>query len=160
MTIMNERQYRASLAHRRRLLVAREHHESHPQVDPLAQDWLLAGIDRLLADVDAEIAEYAATSLVGPVTLEVNEVDAIPVAFARARVAAGLSQKELAVRLGVSEQQVQKDEAGAYARASISRLVRVADTLGLRLALTLRPGTEYATGTMPADEPGAPAVGS
>jgi DNA-binding XRE family transcriptional regulator len=160
MTIKNERQYLGSLAHRRRLLTAREYHESHPQTDPLAQDWLLAGVDRLLADVDAEIAEYTATAQAGPVTLEIAEVAILPLAFARARVAAGLTQKELAARLGVSEQQVQKDEAGAYARASVPRLTHVAAMLGMRLMLTLRPDDGYDAGTLEADIPGATAIGS
>ena len=147
MTITNERQYRASLAHRRRLLATRESYEAHPQADSLAQEWLLAGVDRLLADVDAELAEYELAAQGGLVALEVDEVAALPAALARARVAARLSQRELALRLGVSEQQVQKDEAGAYARASLARLARVAGALGLRLTLTLRAG----------DGPGAPA---
>lgn len=139
MTITNERQFLASHAHRRRLLTAREHHLAHPQTDALAQEWLLAGVDRLLADVDAELAAYTATRHGGQGTIEVNEIAAVPEALARARLAAGLSQRELASRLGVSEQQVQKDEAGAYARASLARLVRVADALGLRLSLAFRP---------------------
>ena len=142
MTITNERQYRASLAHRQRLLATREHHLAQPQADPLAQEWLLAGVDRLLADADGEIAAYTAALQAGPAALEVGEIGDLPVALARARVASGLSQRDLAARLGVSEQQVQKDEAGAYARASLLRLMRVADSLGLRLTLTLRPSAE------------------
>ena len=158
MTIKNERQYLASLAHRRRLLATRERYEAHPQADPLAQEWLLAGVDRLLADVDAEIAEYELAAQGGRIALEVDQVDALPAALARARVAARLSQRELAIRLGVSEQQVQKDEAGAYARASLARLARVAGALGLRLTLTLRAGDEPNPATAP-DAGGATATG-
>ena len=38
---------------------------------------------------------------------------------------------------------MQKDEAGAYARASLARLARVAGALGLRLTLTLRAGDGF-----------------
>ncbi len=152
MTIKNERQYLASLAHRRRLQASRESYAAHPQADPLAQEWLLAGVDRLLGDVDAEIEEYEAAARGGPVMLEVGEVAALPTALARARVAAGLSQKDLAARLGVSEQQVQKDEAGAYARSSLPRLARVAATLGMRLTLTLQPGDERTAAAPPLAE--------
>ncbi|WP_131193733.1 helix-turn-helix domain-containing protein [Lichenihabitans psoromatis] len=50
-----------------------------------------------------------------------------------ARLAKGLSQKALALRLGVSFQQVQKYEKGTN-RMSVGRFVQIADVLGLRLA--------------------------
>ena len=45
----------------------------------------------------------------------------------------GLSQRELAKRLGVPEQQVQRYEATLYAGASLQRLQEIAETLGLEI---------------------------
>lgn len=116
--IRNEREYRASLAHRRRLLAAQAAYEATPQVDAEAQAVLLAGVAELLGDVEAELAEFEGLRRGETTALEVADLAALPDALVRARIAAGLTQRALAARLGVSEEQVRKDEAGRYARAS------------------------------------------
>ncbi len=67
---------------------------------------------------------------------------ALPDLLVKARIAEGLTQRQLAERLGVAEEAVQRDEAGGYARAGLDRLARVAEALGVRLRLTgvLAPG--------------------
>ena len=57
----------------------------------------------------------------------------LPEALIRARIAAGLSQKELAGRLGLKEQQIQRYEARRYAGASLDRIQAVADALGMQI---------------------------
>jgi transcriptional regulator with XRE-family HTH domain len=57
----------------------------------------------------------------------------------KARIARGWTQKQLAAALGVSEQMVQKDEAGNYKRAGVARLAEVGDVLGYRLTGRLLP---------------------
>ena len=52
-------------------------------------------------------------------------------ALIRARIAEGLKQEDLAARLGVKAQQVQRYEATEYQTASLARLHQVADVLGL-----------------------------
>ena len=49
----------------------------------------------------------------------------------RARTARGLSQRELGERLGVVQQQIARWEACEYRTASLERLSRVADVLGV-----------------------------
>ena len=51
----------------------------------------------------------------------------------QALVARGLSHKELAKRLGVSEKQVQRDEANDYRTAGLHRLIALAEVLEVRL---------------------------
>ncbi len=102
--IRNEREYRASLAHRRQRLAARAAHEAAPQADGEAQAVLLAGV--------AELAEYGGLRRGETTALEVADLAALPDARAHERIAAGLTQRALAARLGVSEEQVRKDEAG------------------------------------------------
>jgi DNA-binding XRE family transcriptional regulator len=140
--IRNERQYRASQAHRERLLATRQGYEAAPQADPLAQAALLSSIDWLLEDVEAELAEYEALRA-GAISEVVAEgLGALPDLLVKARIAEGLTQRQLAERLGVAEEAVQRDEAGGYARAGLDRLARVAEALGVRLRLTgvLDPG--------------------
>ncbi len=54
-----------------------------------------------------------------------------------ARVAKGWKQKELARRLFLPEQQVQRYEAERYRSISLGNLIRVARTLGVRLAVDI-----------------------
>ena len=63
----------------------------------------------------------------------VFQFDELPQALIQGRIAAGLSQKELAARLGLKEQQIQRYEATDYASASLTRVCEVARSLGLKL---------------------------
>jgi ribosome-binding protein aMBF1 (putative translation factor) len=50
-----------------------------------------------------------------------------------ARIAAGMSQRELARVLGIKEQQVQRYEATEYASASLARVIKVAHALAVEV---------------------------
>jgi ribosome-binding protein aMBF1 (putative translation factor) len=58
-----------------------------------------------------------------------ESLEALPRSLIQARIAAGLTQKELAHRLGLKEQQVQHYEATDYASARLSRLITIAKVL-------------------------------
>ena len=60
-----------------------------------------------------------------------HSFDELPAALIKARIAAGLSQKDLAERLGLKEQQVQKYEATDYTSASLERVRAVIRALGV-----------------------------
>ena len=55
----------------------------------------------------------------------------LPAGLIKARIAAGLSQRELAERLELKAQQIQRYEAEGYASASFQRLCEVAHAVGL-----------------------------
>ena len=55
-------------------------------------------------------------------------------ALASARLAAGLSQRELGARIGVAQQQIARWEATGYATAALERVDAVATALGYGLA--------------------------
>ncbi len=67
------------------------------------------------------------------ITTHVASVVDIPISLIQARIAQGLTQKDLAEKLGVREQQVQQDENVLYETASLWRLMSVAEMLGLKL---------------------------
>lgn len=102
------------------------------------------GLDRaalleLLSDIRYEIEEYRdiVNGLVSKFQLE--GLDDLADGLAKARLASGITQSELAHRLEVSEQMVQRDETGGYERASLARLVDVVDALDFRFEGVLRP---------------------
>jgi len=131
--IATEREYAVSRGQRRELLAVRATYLAHPQEDPSAQEWLVASVDSVLARVDAEIGEYEALRAGSVRAVPVSGLDDLPGALVQARIAAGLTQRQLAERLEVAEQAVQRDEAGGYARATLDRLQRVAEALGLQV---------------------------
>jgi transcriptional regulator with XRE-family HTH domain len=59
--------------------------------------------------------------------------------LASLRKASGLSQKELARRVGTSQQQISRLESPSYEGHSLSMLRRVADVLGARIHLEIQP---------------------
>jgi len=86
-----------------------------------------------LADLRAELEEYEALESGRLKVVEVEDLSDLPRVLIQARIAAGLSQRELAERLGLKEQQVQRYEATEYASASLSRILEVVRALGVKL---------------------------
>lgn len=60
-----------------------------------------------------------------------------------ARIAKGYTQRDLAWRLGVKEQQVQRYEADRYSAISVKNYARVAALLGVRLSATIQPNLQF-----------------
>jgi len=54
-----------------------------------------------------------------------------------ARIAQGISQRELAKRLGIHESQISRDERNEYFGITLERAVKVMDALNLRLTTTI-----------------------
>jgi ribosome-binding protein aMBF1 (putative translation factor) len=101
----------------------------------------------LAHDVQAEIREYEDLRAGHVRLFNVSSVEDLADALVKARLAPGITQKELADRLRVSEQMVQRDEAGGYEHATLARLGDVIDALGYELVGALRL---QQTGTMSA----------
>lgn len=65
-------------------------------------------------------------------------VEDLPKALIRARIASGMTQEGLALRLGLKAQQVQRYEATEYESASFARILKVVQALGLRMPRAIR----------------------
>ncbi len=63
--------------------------------------------------------------------IEVKSLAELPIALIKARIAKGLTQKQLAERIGIQEQQVQRYEAADYDTISFDRLITIAQILGI-----------------------------
>lgn len=95
--------------------------------------------ERLASDVRHQVHEYKAIKSGYIRTFSVRGLDTLPDALIKARIALGLTHRQLADRLGVSEQMVQRDESGGYETASLDRLADTADALGYALDGNLSP---------------------
>ena len=82
-----------------------------------------------LADLESELREYESLKA-GRFRLDdLNVVAVLPDVLIKARIAQGLSQKDLAQRIGLKEQQIQRYEATDYSSASLARIREVATAL-------------------------------
>lgn len=66
--------------------------------------------------------------------LSAETLNDLPDLLIQARIARGMSQKDLGAFLGLKEQQIQRYEAERYRSASLDRLIEVADALSVRIS--------------------------
>ena len=66
-------------------------------------------------------------------TIRVNSFVHLPAALIQARIARGFTQKDLAHRLGLNEQQIQRYEASSYAKASLHRINQIIAVLDIKI---------------------------
>lgn len=139
MMLQNEREYQNTKLQRAKLEAARSEaeakFESRPDLPEIVRRGHINGLSLLIGDLEAQLAEYEHLRDGQIKSLALNAVlTQLPETLVRARIARGWTQKELAQALGTSEQQVQKDEAGAYAKANLEKLSRIAHVLGVSLS--------------------------
>lgn len=76
----------------------------------------------------------------------ISSLEDLGPALVAARIAAGVTQRELAVRLGVHESQVSRDERNDYSGVSLERAAKLLNVIGVSFRGTLsllgRPDTE------------------
>ncbi|MGA7674289.1 MAG: helix-turn-helix transcriptional regulator [Rhizomicrobium sp.] len=135
--ITNERQYKITRteAEKFRRTIAEmkagpaERDGIHPRLVQAEREALESQLD----DLASEIAEYERLKTAAAPMISVDSFDDLAEGLIKARIAAGISQKELADRLGLKEQQVQRYEAERYASASYQRLRDIAAAIGVRI---------------------------
>ncbi|MDR2195848.1 MAG: helix-turn-helix domain-containing protein, partial [Gallionellaceae bacterium] len=130
--ITNHRQYLNTQAAARRFrqaLAAPDAEGLHPKAAKAMRD----GLRSQLEDLEAELTEYDALRLGKIATLEAESIVGIGEALIKARIARNLTQKVLAERLSLAEQQIQRYEATQYSGVTAERLQQVADALKLRV---------------------------
>lgn len=92
------------------------------------------GMKSLREDILEELAEYDALKR-GEIHLQhVQNLQDLPEALIKARIARGWSQKDLAKRLRIREQQVQRYENDEYERVPFWRMVEIASVLGVQIS--------------------------
>jgi HTH-type transcriptional regulator / antitoxin HigA len=136
--ITNQRQYlntRAQAERFREALATPDATGLHPK----AAKAMRAGIQSQLDDLEAELAEYDSLRSGKITKLEAESIVGIGAALIKARIVRNLTQKELAERLALAEQQIQRYEATQYQGVAAERLQEVADALrlGVREVFTL-----------------------
>lgn len=130
--IYSDKQYGVSGAHLAKLQVALK----AAQARTSHQEWLkqaeIDGLKSQIADIEAELAEYDLLKS-GQVSFsKTYALQQLPRVLVQARIASGMSQTDLAEKLGMKPQQVQRYEATGYTGASLDRLIAVSKALGVK----------------------------
>jgi ribosome-binding protein aMBF1 (putative translation factor) len=133
--IKNERQYRITKAQAERFErtlseVSVQPSRGVPRALHKAQ---LDGLKSQLEDLRGEMLEYEALRSGKRRSLALESIEQLPKTLIQARIAAGLSQEELASKLGLKPQQIQRYEVTNYQGASLERVNEVVRVLGLKL---------------------------
>lgn len=105
-------------------------------LDPGTRQLQVDALRSALADLDTELADYDA--LHDTTRFEATGLNQLPVTLIRARIARGLTQRQLAERVGLPEQAVQRYEANDYTGVSFARLVEIADALEITIHYDVR----------------------
>lgn len=131
--IKNERQYRIAKAQIAKFEEAiktfgtesRTNRTTHHRLIEAQRD----AMESQLESLRNELAEYEDLESGNTPPPDLQYISIVPRDLIRARIAAGLSQKELAKRLGMPEQQIQRYEAKEYESVSLARISEVAKVL-------------------------------
>jgi ribosome-binding protein aMBF1 (putative translation factor) len=131
--IKNERQYRIAKAQVAKFEEAlnafqtesRKDRTTHPRLIKAQKDAMQSQIESLRREI-AEYEDLESGNIPPP---DLEYISVVPQDLIRARIASGLSQKELAERLGMPEQQIQRYEAKEYKSGSLARISEFAKVL-------------------------------
>jgi HTH-type transcriptional regulator / antitoxin HipB len=132
--IQNERQYRITQTKLRefeRDLAAIDLQD--PNLHPRQIVGWTNSYNLTIRQLKQEITEYEQLKSGNISTFVLGSIDDIPTTLIKARIAAGLTQKELADEIGVQEQQIQRYEANHYSSTSFDRLRSIANVLKINI---------------------------
>jgi len=141
--IKNEKQFKITKGKlkdlERSLKVCRE--GKHP--DKTIRKAMLGSIKSLMGDLEKEIKEYEKLKNKKVPTLKLESLSDLPDALVRSRISHGMTQKQLADKLGMPATQIQRYESENYRRVSFGTLLEISRTLNLDLDKGTKARIEY-----------------
>ena len=115
-------------------IAAMERDEEAKRKDFLKWDASRSAIQCHLDQLHEEIAEYERLincNKKEPIEIVVENLNKLPDALVKARIAAKMSEKELAEMLGIDPDRIKEHEAKSYQSASFLELLEISFALGL-----------------------------
>ena len=133
--IKNEHQWRISKGKVKNLQTALKNSaNSETKLHPAIKKAMLEGIKSQIKELKDEINEYETLkNSHKKLELTINQLSELPIVLIKARINRGLTQKELAVKLNLKAQQIQRYESSNYKSVSFERLVEVVEVLDLKI---------------------------
>jgi len=139
--IENERQYVVTQTRIEQLKesLASLHATPRPEkVPPQIHRAMIESVESQLGDLREEVAEYEALKAQQVQELKLRSLSELPDLFIKARIARGYTQVELAKKLKLKPQQVQRYEATRYQSVSFKRLLEIARALDVDVHETVK----------------------
>jgi HTH-type transcriptional regulator / antitoxin HigA len=102
-------------------------------VDPLIIAAQRDSLEQQLKDIESQVRDYEQLRSSRVKRLFPASINDIGQTLIEARIAQGLSQRELAERLNMKEQQIQRYEQERYLTANLTRVAEIAEALQLDL---------------------------
>jgi transcriptional regulator with XRE-family HTH domain len=134
--IVNERHYQVTCEQLERFEAAYEqgrHLGPLPHLDPRIQAAMVEDLKYEVQRLRRRIRRHEGIKAGTVTTRKVKSFADLPKVLIEARIARNMTQKQLAEKLGMVEQQIQRYEQQDYEKTSLDRLVKIADALGVRL---------------------------
>lgn len=135
--ITNERQYRITKSEIRNFEKAISSFEAESvarsDVHPRLLQAEREALESQLQDLLDEVLEYEKLRDSQPLVISIDSFDDLANGLIKARIASGLTQRDLAERLNLKEQQIQRYESERYAGASLKRIQEIANAIGVRV---------------------------
>jgi len=136
--ITNERQYRITSAQSEKFRKAIDDFDIKAVIKQTKSKVLakaeLYALRSEYENLSMQLHEYETLKSGTVEILKASNLEELPSILIRARIAKGLSQRQLADAIGLKEQQIQRYEAEEYASANLPRLAEVAKALGLNIS--------------------------
>lgn len=106
------------------------------KTNPIMWQLNVDGVQSLLDDFTSQMQEYEA--LINrdesePIVFEIDSLSQLPRVLIQARIAAKISQNELAERLGIEESLLQRYEDREYESATLMQLIEISEVLGISI---------------------------
>jgi HTH-type transcriptional regulator / antitoxin HigA len=135
--ITNERQYKITKGEVSRFRAALQSFKEidlvRQGIDPIIITAQRSSLEQQLKDLENQVLEYEKLRSGRVKRLYPTSITDIGHTLIEARIAQNLSQRALAERLGMKEQQIQRYEQDRYLTANLNRVAEVADALHLDL---------------------------
>jgi HTH-type transcriptional regulator / antitoxin HipB len=130
--IQNERQYKVTQTKLKELEQAAASIElEDPRLHPRQILSQKNSYNKIIGTLKLELAEYEELKSGRIAVFQIESFNDLPTALIKARIALGMTQKELAEKIDTQEQQIQRYEANHYHAISFNRLMKVVQALGI-----------------------------
>ena len=131
--IKNELQYKLTKSSaenfEKRLNWLRENPGAQGQLDPILAKAEEDGLQSMIDELREELQEYERTKQGDVDMTALTSIHMVPRTLIRARIARGLSQRQLAQLVGLKEQQIQRYESNDYSNVDLGRVREIARAL-------------------------------
>jgi transcriptional regulator with XRE-family HTH domain/Zn-dependent peptidase ImmA (M78 family) len=130
--IKNERQFGVTQSQARsfeEVLAAARAKDVPEDTDPVIWKAYIDGMESQLGTLKRELEEYSLLKSGKVNRIEVASLEEFPLGIIKARIARGVTHKELADRIGVKPQQIQRWEKSDYETTGFSNFIKIADAL-------------------------------